>query len=67
MHYHNKHLFQKKRNILSKYLPPNRVADVATGGYRKVRVFYQRKDPKYTFFVAKLSIVTIYTLFERLS
>ena len=55
------------RNILSKYLPPNRVADVATDGHQKIRVFYQRKDPKYTLLLRNFSIVAIYALFERLS
>ena len=37
----------------------------STGGARKVRVFYVRKDPQHRLFFAKLSIVAIYALFER--
>ena len=42
--------------------------DRSTGGRRKVRVFYERKDPQHLpYFVAKVNIVAIYALFERLS
>ena len=36
-----------------------------TGGARKVRVFYERKNPNIRYFVAKLSIVAIYAPIER--
>ena len=34
------------------------------GGGRKVRIFYERKAPNICYFVAKLSYVAIYALFE---
>ena len=37
----------------------------ASGAHQKVRIFYERKDPQIRYFVAKLSIVAIYALFER--
>ena len=42
--------------------------DRRTGGPRKVRVFYERKDPQHTLFCrSEFSFVAIYSLFERLS
>ena len=38
----------------------------ASGAHRKVRVFYERKDPQ-RYFVAKLSIVAIYTFLDALA
>ena len=39
----------------------------ASGAHRKVRVFYERKDPQHTLFCRETCIIAIYALFERLS
>ena len=38
-----------------------------SGAPLKVRVFYERRTPYIRYFVAKPSIVAIYSVFERLS
>ena len=60
-------LFQKYSFKIPATKQGGRCWDRATGGSRKVRVFYQRKDPKYTLLLRNFSIVAIYALFERLS